>query len=201
MRASQADPVILYRSFPGDRRSSWRSRLLFQNHPGQIWRTLHGLIQVISAYFVSRHYSNSTSLSQWKKLPWAWIAIRTSKKWRIFQNVHLHICIQFFTRQTISPVERALNDAKMDKGTVHDVVLVGGSTRIPKVQKMLQVCIHFILLDIFEDFGAGAINRVAEDERWDLFLSAFCRSPLYYLKKSTMKTWETKFGALTKWIL
>nr|AXU24958.1 heat shock protein 70-4 [Cyrtorhinus lividipennis] len=41
-------------------------------------------------------------------------------------------------RQTISPVERALNDAKMDKGVIHEVVLVGGSTRIPKVQKMLQ---------------------------------------------------------------
>uniref|UniRef100_A0A0A9ZAK7 Heat shock 70 kDa protein cognate 2 n=1 Tax=Lygus hesperus TaxID=30085 RepID=A0A0A9ZAK7_LYGHE len=47
------------------------------------------------------------------------------------------LCMDLF-RQTISPVERALNDAKMDKGTIHDVVLVGGSTRIPKVQKMLQ---------------------------------------------------------------
>jgi len=26
----------------------------------------------------------------------------------------------------------------MDKGSVHDIVLVGGSTRIPKVQKLLQ---------------------------------------------------------------
>ena len=29
-------------------------------------------------------------------------------------------------------------DAKVDKGTIHDIVLVGGSTRIPKVQSMLQ---------------------------------------------------------------
>ncbi|CRK88905.1 CLUMA_CG002650, isoform A [Clunio marinus] len=41
-------------------------------------------------------------------------------------------------RSTLQPVERALNDAKMDKGQIHDVVLVGGSTRIPKIQKMLQ---------------------------------------------------------------
>nr|UJQ69877.1 heat shock protein 70 [Diamesa zernyi] len=41
-------------------------------------------------------------------------------------------------RSTLEPVERALRDAKMDKGAVHDVVLVGGSTRIPKIQKMLQ---------------------------------------------------------------
>jgi len=31
-----------------------------------------------------------------------------------------------------------LRDAKMDKGNVHEVVLVGGSTRIPKVQQLLQ---------------------------------------------------------------
>uniref|UniRef100_T1P9F4 Hsp70 protein n=1 Tax=Musca domestica TaxID=7370 RepID=T1P9F4_MUSDO len=41
-------------------------------------------------------------------------------------------------RSTLVPVEKALNDAKMDKSSVHDVVLVGGSTRIPKIQKMLQ---------------------------------------------------------------
>ncbi len=36
-------------------------------------------------------------------------------------------------RQTMEPVEKVLKDAKMDKSMVHDVVLVGGSTRIPKV--------------------------------------------------------------------
>lgn len=41
-------------------------------------------------------------------------------------------------RSTLQPVEKALADAKMDKGQIHDVVLVGGSTRIPKIQKMLQ---------------------------------------------------------------
>uniref|UniRef100_A0A0D3HJ31 Uncharacterized protein n=1 Tax=Oryza barthii TaxID=65489 RepID=A0A0D3HJ31_9ORYZ len=34
-------------------------------------------------------------------------------------------------------MENCLRDAKVDKGSVDDVVLVGGSTRIPKVQKML----------------------------------------------------------------
>jgi len=41
-------------------------------------------------------------------------------------------------RSTLEPVEKALRDAKMDKPSVHDIVLVGGSTRIPKVQKLLQ---------------------------------------------------------------
>ena len=33
---------------------------------------------------------------------------------------------------------QVLRDAKMDKGQVNEVVLVGGSTRIPKVQQLLQ---------------------------------------------------------------
>lgn len=41
-------------------------------------------------------------------------------------------------RSTMQPVEKALADAKMEKSQINDVVLVGGSTRIPKVQKMLQ---------------------------------------------------------------
>jgi heat shock protein 1/8 len=41
-------------------------------------------------------------------------------------------------RSTLEPVEKALRDAKLDKAQIQDVVLVGGSTRIPKVQKLLQ---------------------------------------------------------------
>jgi heat shock 70kDa protein 1/2/6/8 len=38
----------------------------------------------------------------------------------------------------INALDKCLCDGKMDKGSVHDVVLVGGSTRIPKVQSMLR---------------------------------------------------------------
>lgn len=48
------------------------------------------------------------------------------------------MCMDLF-RSTLQPVERALTDAKLDKTKIHDVVLVGGSIRIPKIQKMLQV--------------------------------------------------------------
>ncbi|THG02438.1 hypothetical protein TEA_014912 [Camellia sinensis var. sinensis] len=41
-------------------------------------------------------------------------------------------------RKCMEPVEKCLRDAKMDKSNVDDVVLVGGSTRIPKVQQLLQ---------------------------------------------------------------
>ncbi len=46
------------------------------------------------------------------------------------------LCIDLF-RSTMDPVEKVLKDAKMSKGDIHDVVLVGGSTRIPKVQQLL----------------------------------------------------------------
>jgi len=47
------------------------------------------------------------------------------------------LCIDLF-RKCMDPVEKVLKDAKMDKGSVDEVVLVGGSTRIPKVQNLLQ---------------------------------------------------------------
>ena len=51
-------------------------------------------------------------------------------------------------RNVMEPVERALVDAKADKASVDEVVLVGGSTRIPRIQSMLS------------DFFAGkALNK------------------------------------------
>jgi L1 cell adhesion molecule like protein len=46
------------------------------------------------------------------------------------------LCIDYF-KSTIEPVEKVLRDAKMSKGQIHEVILVGGSTRIPKVQQLL----------------------------------------------------------------
>jgi L1 cell adhesion molecule like protein len=41
-------------------------------------------------------------------------------------------------KDTIPPVEKVLKDSGMSKGQIHEVVLVGGSTRIPKVIELLQ---------------------------------------------------------------
>ncbi|KAE9595197.1 hypothetical protein Lal_00009345 [Lupinus albus] len=51
-------------------------------------------------------------------------------------------------------VEKCLIDAKMDKSSIHDVVLVGGSSRIPKVQQLLQ--------DFFN--GKTLCNNINPDE-------------------------------------
>jgi L1 cell adhesion molecule like protein len=46
------------------------------------------------------------------------------------------LCSDLF-RNCINPVEKVLTDAKMSKSEIDEVVLVGGSTRIPKVQELL----------------------------------------------------------------
>lgn len=47
------------------------------------------------------------------------------------------LCMDLF-RSCLEPVEKALCDAKLDKRKIDEVVLVGGSTRIPRIQKLLQ---------------------------------------------------------------
>lgn len=54
----------------------------------------------------------------------------------------------------MNPVEKALRDAKIDKAQMHDTVLVGDSTRIPKVQKLLS--------DFFS--GKGSNKSINPDE-------------------------------------
>merc|ERR1712194_985002 len=47
------------------------------------------------------------------------------------------LCMDYF-RNAMGPVEKALRDSGVDKKSVNEIVLVGGSTRIPKVQQLLQ---------------------------------------------------------------
>lgn len=46
------------------------------------------------------------------------------------------LCGDFF-RRTLAPLDTVLKDAKWGKGDVDEIVLVGGSTRIPKIQQLL----------------------------------------------------------------
>merc|ERR1712038_1082736 len=47
------------------------------------------------------------------------------------------LCMHYF-RQCLEPVTKVLQDAKMSKSDVHEVVLVGGSTRIPRIQALIK---------------------------------------------------------------
>lgn len=46
------------------------------------------------------------------------------------------LCDDIF-RKTMDPVEQVLRDSKISKSEVHEIVLVGGSTRIPRIQQLL----------------------------------------------------------------
>ncbi|KAL2134157.1 hypothetical protein VTI74DRAFT_919 [Chaetomium olivicolor] len=53
-------------------------------------------------------------------------------------------------KKTLGPVEQVLRDAKVDKADVTDIVLVGGSTRIPKVR--------FLVEEFFGKKASGGVN-------------------------------------------
>ncbi len=57
------------------------------------------------------------------------------------------LCIEYFKR-CLKPVGEVLKSSKMSKNQIHDIVLVGGSTRIPKVQNLLS-----------EFFNGRALNK------------------------------------------
>jgi len=89
------------------------------------------------------------------------------------------LCSDLF-RKCIDPVEKVLRDAKMDKNSINDIVLVGGSSRIPKVQKLLsdffngkELC-KSINLDEAVAYGAGVqaaiISGVKSESINDLLL-------------------------------
>jgi L1 cell adhesion molecule like protein len=46
------------------------------------------------------------------------------------------LCESFFKR-TIAPLDGLLRDAKMDKGEIDEIIMVGGSSRIPKIRQLL----------------------------------------------------------------
>ena len=46
------------------------------------------------------------------------------------------LCMDLF-KKSLEPVEKVLLDSKLDKSKINEIVLVGGSTRIPKVKQLL----------------------------------------------------------------
>lgn len=56
---------------------------------------------------------------------------------KISRALFNELCSDLF-RDTLTPIQHALEDARMTKYDINEVILVGGSTRIPKVQSLLQ---------------------------------------------------------------
>ncbi|CAG8801180.1 22058_t:CDS:2 [Gigaspora margarita] len=55
----------------------------------------------------------------------------------LFEGIDFYTSLTHLFRSTMELVEKVLQDAKIDKSQVHEIGLVGGSTRIPKIQKMV----------------------------------------------------------------
>lgn len=101
----------------------------------------------------------------------------------------------------LGPVEAVLTDAKFDKKSIDDIVLIGGSTRIPKVQQLLsnffngkELC-RSINPDEAVAYGAavqaGILTEVSNERTKDLLLLDVCSLSLGL---------ETAGGVLTKLI-
>ena len=105
--------------------------------------------------------------------------------------ISLHEGIDFYSSVTMSrfeelcsdlflsilvPVEKALLDAKIDKSNIDDVVLVGGSTRIPKIQKLLQ-----------EFMGGMELNKSINPDEAVAYGAAVQAAVLTGVKNETVK--------------
>ena len=51
------------------------------------------------------------------------------------------LCMNLF-KKCIPPLENAIKDEEMKISDIHDILLVGGSTRIPKIQQMIKECFN-----------------------------------------------------------
>ena len=69
------------------------------------------------------------------------------------------LCGDYF-KNTLKPVEQVLNDAKVSKSQIHDIVLVGGSSKIPMVQELLAIFFNGKVLNkSINPDEAAALNK------------------------------------------
>ena len=65
-----------------------------------------------------------------------------------------------FFRKCMEPMEKGLRNAKMGKSIVHDVVVVGRSTKIPKVQQLMQDFFNGNFTEYYANLGFSNANII-----------------------------------------
>ncbi len=63
---------------------------------------------------------------------------RTTIQSSIGHQPNLSLYFQDLFRSTMKPVQKVLEDADLKKSEIDEIVLVGGSTRIPKIQQLVK---------------------------------------------------------------
>ncbi|CAI2168722.1 4334_t:CDS:2 [Funneliformis geosporum] len=105
---------------------------------------------------------------------------------------------QALFQSTMECVERVLKDSKIDKSQIHEIVLVGGSTRIPKIQKMVseffndKVPNKSVHPDEAVAYGAAIYAAILTGDTYEKF------QDLLYLDVTALSLGiETKGGTMT----
>jgi heat shock protein 1/8 len=83
-------------------------------------------------------------------------------------RAHFEELCQDLFRSTLEPIERVLRDSKIDKFDVHEIVLVGGSTRIPRIVKFLS-----------DFFNGKEVNMSINPDEAVAYGAAVCAAILY----------------------
>merc|ERR1712196_451324 len=72
-----------------------------------------------------------------------------------------------YFRNSMGPVEKVMRDSGIDKRNVHEVVMVGGSTRIPKVNAMIQEffngVVNPIMMKVYQAAGGSGERAMTKD--------------------------------------
>jgi len=133
VKASGGDPYLGGRDFD-NQLVGYFAQEFKKNHQKDILQNRRALCRLRAACIKVKHtLSFQTQASIWVDSLFEGIDFCTTINRACFEKINMKLF-----KSMLEPVKKCLQDAELEKCDIHDVVLVGGSTRIPKVQMLLQ---------------------------------------------------------------